>query len=319
MSIAGFIQVRADGARGFYPTPVAGSNLSEERQADLGAQVVAGRAISAAILQALSQARGAGLGGFRPGDAQALTLPDSVSTAERDQIFNEVIGHPWSGSELTLKVWAVAAERIDQWIGRSQSMLPPGAGGGVQNVRGQWYVNGEAFSIAELFTATRVNTYNALDELLNNSLNTIAANNRLVNRLTEVLQAGRAMAGGWARELIAANAYYESGHLWDDSRLRADAVSWTTVKTLADTILGPGSTLANSISQNWNAGGTLSGEAWKTAMDQLSTLIDSKTADNQVAQQRMESVMSLRTNLLDGLGSMLKGQQNMNSSVSRNF
>lgn len=315
----GSIQINVDGGRGFYATDLAGTQLSAAQQQALGADVQAAQAVAAAIAQALAQARAAGITAFAASDASAFTLPDGVSTAARDRIFNEIVGRPWAGGEMRLRDWAAAAQRIEQWAGKRLSSLPPDAGGGVQNVNGQWYVNGEAYSMAELFTANRVNTYHALDETLKQSLNTIAANNRLVNRLTEVLKAGREASSGWARELIATHGYYASGYLWDNNRLRSDAVSWDTVKSLADAVLGPGSVLANSISSNSSGTGTLRGDDWKTALDQLGTIIDAKTADNQVAQQRMESVMSLRGNVLDGLGSMLKGQQNMNASVSRNF
>lgn len=313
------IQINADGARGFYSKALAGTELSGAQQSVLGADIEAAKAVATAIREAMAQARNLGVATFQASDESVFALPEGVSSAERDKIFNELIGRAWTGSELKLRDWAIAAQRIDQWVARSMSKLPPEAGGGVQNMGGQWYVNGEAYSIAELFTANRVNTYNALDEMLNNSLNTIAANNRMVNRLNDVLKAGRALSSGWAQGLIGEKAYYESGYMWNADHVRADAVHWNAVKNLADAILGTGSELANSISRGWDAGGTISGDKWKTAMDQLSTIIDSKTADNQVAQQRMESVMSLRSNLLDGLGSMLKGQQNMNSSVSRNF
>ncbi len=313
------IQVNADGARGFYSSALTGTQLNGSQQSVLGADIEAAKAIATAIREALAQARALGVASFEATDDSVFALPEGVSAAERDKIFHEVIGRAWTGGELKLRDWAAAAQRIDQWVARSMSKLPPEAGGGVQNMGGQWYVNGEAYSMAELFTANRVNTYNALDEMLNNSLNTIAANNRLVNRLTEMLKAGREQTSGWVRELVATYGYYQADHVWDESHVRPDAVSGDALKSLADAFLGSGSVLANSISQDWNAGGTLSGDKWKKAMDQLSSIIDSKTADNQVAQQRMESVMSLRGNLLDGLGSMLKGQQNMNSSVSRNF
>ena len=67
------------------------------------------------------------------------------------------------------------------------------------------------------------------------------------------------------------------------------------------------------------ADSTLSGENWKQALEELSAVISSKTADNQIAQQRMESVMNVRTNLLDGLSNLLKGQQNMASGLNRNL
>jgi hypothetical protein len=320
MGMQGSMQVSVDGARGYYGSPVAGTNLTASQQSTLGSDIDAAKQVALAIRQALAQARSSGVRAFRAADDAAFILPAGVSPAERDMIFNQVVGRPWAGSEMSLSDWAAAAKRIDQWVGRSQSMLPPGAGGGVQNVGGQWYVNGEAYSMAELFTATRVNTYNALDEMLSTSLNTIAANNRLVNRLTEVLKVGRAQTSGYARDLIAINGFYQAGHVWDGNFVRPDAVGWDEVKALADAVLGPGSVLATSISRAWNeAGGSIGGDEWKTAMDQLATIIDSKSADNQVAQQRMESVMTLRSNVLEGRGSMLKGQQNMNSNLSRNL
>jgi len=315
MGIQTILRVNVDAGRGFASSPVAGTGLAADQQAVVRERADAAVAVAEALRAAISRARGQGVSAFSASDALAFQLPSGIEPALRDEIFNDIIGRPWAADQMTLAQWAQAAERLEESATRGRSSLPPDAGGGVQNFNGQWYVNGEAFSMAELFTANRVNTYNALDELLGNSLNTIAANNRLVNRLTDILKAGRAASGGHPYWLVAQYGYYQDGHTWNDAFPRPDAVHWDTIASLAEAIIGSGSKLAASIRSDQNLGA----DDWKTAMDELSTLIDSKTADNQVAQQRTESVMNLRGNLLDGLTNMLKGQQNMGSSVARNF
>ena len=309
------MRVNVDAGRGFQTTSITGTGLSAVQQADLAGRIDAGEEILQAIRDAISRARGAGNEEFRAADSAAFTLRSDFPADVRNSIFSDVVGRPWSGAAMSLAQWAAAAERLEHWAGRSRSSLPAGMGGGAHSVNGQWYVNGEAYSLADLFTATRVNTYNALDDTLQASLNTIAANNRLVHRLTDMLKYGRSVTTGSAFGLAAQKGFYQEGHTWDDAYPRPDAVHWSTLRALAEGIIGTGSKLASSIRNDTY----LNAEDWKTAMDELSTIIDSKTADNQVAQQRTESVINLRSNLLDGLTNLLKGQQNMNSNVSRNF
>lgn len=315
MATALTMRVAAETNRGFDLTPVAGTGLSPAQQAAVKTRVAAQDAIAQAILQAISRARSAGLNAFRPSDAQVFYPPAGVSDSLRDAAFAEVVGRAWSGSELSLAQWAEAANRLTQASARERSNLPPGQGGGVNSANGTWYVNGQAFSLGELFVATRVNTYGALDALLQGSMNTIAANNRLVNRLDATLAAGRALNSGNPRALVATYATYQSGRLWDGAFLLPDGVDWTVVRSLALAVVGPNSVLASAMA----ADSTLSGDNWKQAMEELSTVISAKTADNQIAQQRMESVMNVRSNLLDGLSNLLKGQQNMASGLNRNL
>lgn len=302
MATALTMRVAAETNRGFDLTPVAGTGLSPAQQTAVKTKVAAQDAIAQAILQAISRARSAGLNAFRPSDAQVFFPPAGVSDSVRDTAFAEVVGRAWSGSELSLAQWAEAANRLIQASARERSSLPPGQGGGVNSANGTWYVNGQAFSLGELFVATRVNTYGALDALLQGSMNTIAANNRLVNRLNATLEAGRALSSGNPRTLVA---NYATG----------DSIDWTVVRNLASAVVGANSVLASAMTAN----SSLSGDNWKQAMEELSTVISAKTADNQIAQQRMESVMNVRSNLLDGLSNLLKGQQNMASGLNRNL
>jgi hypothetical protein len=73
------------------------------------------------------------------------------------------------------------------------------------------------------------------------------------------------------------------------------------------------------VSLSDNVDGKFSKDEYTTLIERVQTYFDSKTADNQIAQLRMESVMNSRANLLDGMSSFMKGQQNAGSSVSRNI
>jgi len=298
----------------FYANPATGTDLPANQVVDVKAKVTAASNLAQALRNAMASAQSSHSTSFQPNSA-FLTLPVGLSSQTRDELFNDVLEHAYAGSALTLQRWSQAVDKLEAYAARQASSLPPGQGGGAKYYGGVWYLNGEPISFAMLFVASRVNTYDALDNLMSSSLNTISANNRLVHRLGEMLKAGRALAGDSVYNFAAREGYYQAGHTWDDAYPRPDALHWSGLQSLASSIIGPTSKLALGI-QN---GLSLFGEDWKTAMDELSTIMDSKTADNQIAQLRMESVMNSRANLLDGMSSFMKGQQNAGSSVSRNI
>ena len=300
----------------FYATPATGTDLPANQVVDVNAKVRAASNLAQAIRNAMASAQSSHSTSFQPNSA-FLTLPAGLSSQTRDELFNDVLEHAYAGSALTLQRWSLAVDKLEAYAARQASSLPPSQGGGAKYYGGVWYLNGEPISFAMLFVASRVNTYDALDNLMASSLNTISANNRLVHRLGEMLKAGRALSGDGMYTFAAREGYYQPGHVWDDAYPRQDALHWSVLQSLASSIIGPTSKIVLGLQGQFSFAYT--GEDWKTAMDELSTIMDSKTADNQIAQLRMESVMNSRANLLDGMSSFMKGQQNAGSSVSRNI
>lgn len=182
------LSVSANTATGFYPTPIAGTGRDAADVAATQTEVAQAQALAEAIAQALEQARALGITAFRPADASVLTLPAGLSATDRDALFLSAVGRSYAGSELTLAQWSDALRVLEHRAGAKASTLPPGAGGGILNVHGTWYVNGRAWSLAEVYTANRVNTYAELDTLLAASLNVIAANNEVTKALTALMK-----------------------------------------------------------------------------------------------------------------------------------
>lgn len=263
--------------------------------------------LAQAIYKAIDVARKNGISSFLPSDSDVLTPPDSSTHAEIESAFSEVVGRSWSGSELNLRQWAWAARQLENESGRILSSLPRAQGGGIQNVNGRWFVNGQAYSFVEICTANRVHTYFAIDDLLQFNLNTISANNSLTHKLNEIQNKVADSKSG--------NIYFLVEHLWDDKSDSNAKLSRSKLKELALGLVGTDSVLAVKI----DADSIVRGEDWDSVKEELSTMIAAKSADNQIAQQRSESIVNVRSNLLDGLSNLLKGQQNLNGSISRNF
>lgn len=185
------IQVRSVGTYGFDVTPLSGIGLSTGDASTTRTRADDAQALANAIRQAMTTARNAGKDAFKPTDAQ-LTLPSGltgVTNASRDQLFNTVIGRAYEGGPISLSDWSRAVDELEHWAGQQASMLPPAAGGGSRNVRGIWYVNGQSWSLSELFTVNRVNTLSEIDRMVGDSLNVIAANNQAAKSLTSLMKA----------------------------------------------------------------------------------------------------------------------------------
>ncbi|MEN9774245.1 MAG: hypothetical protein RL322_1315 [Pseudomonadota bacterium] len=182
------LQVRNIGSYGFDVTPLDGVGLSSAQASITRSQVADAQKLADAIRQALVQAREAGVLAFNPSDDSLLDLIGLSTTAIRDTLFHEVIGHAYGGGPLTVQDWSRAISKLEHWAGAQASMLPPDAGGGSRMVQGVYYVNGLPWSLSELFTVNRVNTLSEIDRLVADSLNVIAANNAAAKGLTSLMK-----------------------------------------------------------------------------------------------------------------------------------
>jgi hypothetical protein len=182
------IQVRNIGTYGFDVTALSGVNLSSAEADATRSRVNDALALADAIREAFARARSAGAASFEPSDGSLLVLPAGLSADSRDALFDDVIGHAFSGGPLDLPGWSQAVDALDRWAATQASMLPVEAGGGSRVIQGTWYVNGLPWSLSELFTVNRVNTLSEIDRLVADSLNVIAANNEAAKALTSLMK-----------------------------------------------------------------------------------------------------------------------------------
>lgn len=324
-------------ATGFYPTPIAGTGRDAADVAASQTKVAQTQALAVAIAQALERARALGMTAFRPADASVLTLPVELNNAaDRDALFLGAVGRSYAGSELTLVQWSDALRVLEHRAGATASTLPPGAGGGIRNVHGTWYVNGRAWSLAEVYTANRVNTYAELDTLLAASLNVIAANNEATKALTALMKnlfkkyqendwvAALKVNKDWLNkagtEAITNDAFWKQGNSGNSSAGTPleRPVAFNTLLDYANLYVGEKSLIKTMAAAGTGIGDGLNQADFRALIDEIETIIGGKSSDNQVAALRNEAISNSRTAILEGLGTFLKGQQTMGSTTARN-
>ncbi|WP_194944710.1 hypothetical protein [Limnohabitans sp. 2KL-3] len=337
--------VRISGASSLYTSELTGTNLGTTEADTLKEKTDQALALASSIRDAIAAARSSGDVAFRPSDA-LLTLPEGLTDTLRDELFAEQIGRNFGGGALSLQQWAEAANALEAWAGKARSTLPPALGGGIQFVNGLWYVNGNSLTLSEVYLANRVNIYAQMDNLLTQSLNSIAANNDLTHTLTVGLKNLSTKLSKWLSSLnedtvaaddtkgswylIGSDLYTQSSSP-DYVTSRADGtgtIPWGAewlkfVKWSKETNGDQGiASKFSSTSYDWAASFqnvNLNRVDALALRDELQSFVDSKSADNQVAQMRTESVFTQRANVLEGIGSFMKGQQSSASSAARNL
>jgi hypothetical protein len=336
------ITVRDQGNFGFDLSPVVGTSLSAAAVASLQDEIEQARELANVLREALVEVRQMGLAAFRPSDIDGPLLGFGLPVGlDLETFFTERLGQPYAGSALTLAQWAEALDRLERWTGAAASRLPPGQGGGSQYVNGTWYVNGDPFSLAELFTLNRVNTFAELDRMVAESLNIINAKNNIAKGLTGLMknlfdkyQNNTWVVGTdpgtpskvtltWVNNV---GQYDQTGASPDPFTTAAAVgvssgtkvpypVSFADLLAYADKYLGTSSQIRR---MNDNVSG-LAKEDFRALIDEVEALISTFAEDNQIAQTQNQAILGNRSNLLEGLSAFLKGQQTTRSSVARNL
>jgi hypothetical protein len=302
--------VSANASSAFYTNPATGTDLSAIQVTDVQAKVKGASDLAQAIRDALASAHRLSLKEFQPASS-LLILPADLTKSLRETLFNGVMESAYNSAPLSLQQWSQAVERLEAFAAQQGSSLPPGKGGGAKYYGGTWYLNGEPISFAMLFVASRVNAYDALDTLLAGSLNTIAANSNAIHVAPDLLKKMRAF--------LASNSWTGTDQYPGDTSLNTAWGEYGGLKLTGFAAWEKANYSNPQANIDDNVDGKFSKSQYSDLIDRVQTYFDSKTADNQIAQLRMESVMNSRANLLDGMSSFMKGQQNSGSSVSRNI
>jgi hypothetical protein len=327
--------VRSAGASALYTESVSGVGLSNGDAQNLKNSLDQAKALVDAMKAAVAAARETGQEGFAP-QGGVLTLPVGMSAAQAEALFTQRLDRSFNGSSMGLVAWSNAIAQLESYVGKAQSMLPPALGGGIVNLNGIWYVNGQSFTLSELFLANRVNTYAEMDSLLTQSLNSIAANNEVVHAMTGGLKYFSSQLQTWvgtANDNTASSDDKKSA--WDllsvglytptESYNGTAPASWTNVFSrfiawAADTYGtdAQAKRLDGHLDYNAMINIQFSRVDALKLRDEMQAYLDSKTSDNQVAQMRTESIFTARANLLEGMSAFMKGQQNTASTTARN-
>jgi len=315
---------------GLYAETLAGLPRSGAELGTLLDERSLADSLGSAILGAIAQARASGLDAFTPDDA-LLSLPSSVPEAAVRNLFASVLGWPFNQSDellnpelpaygaRTLAQWSGAADALAEHSARLGSMLAPGEGGGAHHARGQWFVNGQAYTLAELVMTIRMGNLNGLDKVLEADLNTMLANTTLARQLMSI-QGEMKWRRGQAELEAAPSTLLPDLDAAADYQVYVEAAGLNTreLGELGTRFRGADSYLARS-SNAALAGLGISGADYDDTINELQSLFDSINTENDVKRLQIQNRQNERTNMLEGMSTYYSGVSAVNQLLGQNI
>jgi len=181
-------------------TEMTGLGLTAETQTQVKQEATVSDAISAEILKALGEFRADGV--FNPTTAQMEAKLSAANTGGLN-------AHQWLTKELgnslrdtySLGQWGEMAQKLAVNAAKKRSELSIGNGGGIQQVNGQYFVNGQEMSLSQVNFCVRANQYQLIDQQIADQMDAIQRNNAKAKQTQAVLAAFKA----WDGENIGVN------------------------------------------------------------------------------------------------------------------
>lgn len=196
----------------------------------------------------------------------------------------------------SLNQWRRVAADLQDYAAQEASKRSSANGGGVKNVNGHWFVNGQQLSLLDVYMAVRVNQVSNFDESLQIYIQELNNNNRLVRAANEWLNALR---GSKPTDTVAASPLPSTA---------AFVAKWG---------FNPVTTFMPNT--NPGAGATSKNLKYEQFLDETKSYVDSRDTENQTVQQKLEQMTNRRSEVLEGLTSFAKAQSQTGSSFARNL
>jgi hypothetical protein len=214
-----------------------------------------------------------------------------------------------------LEFWSQASEALSEYAAKKASTLPPSEGGGPQYANGHWYVNGEPYTLAELFLAVRMGSFQQMDNYASQEVGTQSANAALARKILSLLGAMKSAfsLGNTTNGTYNLETQYKS--LLDQAGLTLDEMSLLGQKTTLST----SQCASAAASYTANPDATMTGTDYGALVDEVRAVFDASNSGSQVQQLRVESAMNARTNILEGMTAFLRGQVSESKALARNL
>jgi hypothetical protein len=359
-------------------TPLDGAGLSAAQTTSVTSDVEAALAMAKAFLEAANSAFNVDWVRFSLNDLAApnglaggtyltrTNLRVSTATTTTDDtpadwaaFIGRALGSASAADQArSLGEWRRLAADLQQYAALQASRRDAtwGVAGGVTHANGQWYANGQALSLLDLFTAVRVNQVANHDDALDGFMSDLEANNR---RLTAARAWMALLANNDSYSTYDPNARYYKNEttvyngsvyqanpfedVWDNHAvIKYDwgRVKWylqgavptdTRYWSYANKFQISSSTRTNFMAE-W--GFDPIPEFHKTAvvfdtainaqnrdlyLNDIKTYIDIKNTDNQMLQQRVQQKENRRSEVLEALTSFAGNQSKTGAIMAGNL
>jgi hypothetical protein len=173
--------------------------------------------------------------------------------------------------------------------------------GGVSHANGQWYANGQALSLLDLFTALRVNQLVNYDDSIEGNVNLMTQNQTLLNA-----------ARAWGSFLRAK----KPSNIQQDGKSPTAALTWDDVITfkLEYPSIDPIGTFTPKAKDN--LGTSEPSTVWDTWLTQLKSYIDLKDTDNQTLKGQIDQKYNRRSEVIDAMVSFARKESKTGSNMA---
>jgi hypothetical protein len=304
-------------------TPLDGTGLSTAQRTSVDNDVKAASAMATALLEATKSAfnrdwarfslndlaDAAGLGAFAylsRTDLRVSTLAATDDTAADWAAFiGRALGSaPATSQARSLGEWRRLAADLQQYAALQASKFDAGRdpslgiAGGVTHAHGQWYANGQALSLLDLFTAARVNQVANHEDALDDYMIQIQANGRR-------LAAAREWAAAIRKHMPATDA--GNGTLPELEKTNFVAKwGFNPVTEFHKPATAP--SFGSVVYQNFNL--------W---LNDIKAYVDDKDQDNQALQQKLQQKSNRRDEVLEAMVTFASKQSKTGANMAGNL
>jgi hypothetical protein len=291
------------------------------------------------------------------------TLQSGGGTVSADA--NALTAGQWLAKELgvtnphdsySLQQWGDIAQKLQVNAAKKLSELSIGSGGGIQQVNGQYFVNGQEMSLSQVNFCVRANQYQLIDQQIADQMDAIQRNNAKAkeaqNLLSAIKKAFEAKDLGQVQtSSVTAGTFFDA--------TQSDGIIQTFMKAQFGDVAVTDASYENYyyVINNWNANptlksnlkdffdliktasptfykshvtdtngaapytftGTVTNSDYSDLKTAISSYLSSNSTDNQVAQQRLEALNNTRQAVLSGMGAFTQGQSQMTDRIGGNL
>jgi hypothetical protein len=196
--------------------------------------------------------------------------------------------------------WRQVAAQLQDYAAKEASKRAPSDGGGIKNINGHWYINGQQVALLDVYMAVRVNQVANFDDSLNIYIEELNSNNTLVKQANDWLAKLRSLKPADTTTQVTWSQVTTKGLEWRSTFNQANYTPQSVFMPNANTTTG-----------NY--------QRVDTWIEEVKAYVDAKDSDNQTVQQKLEQMTNRRSEVLEGLTSFVKSQSQTGQSFARNL
>ena len=315
-------------------------------------------ALSPTAMQTMITALQTKIASMQSAEPSSFTDTTGATALTAHQWLTKELGVDSPHDSYSLAQWGEIAQKLQINAAKKSSQLSLGQGGGIQQVNGQYFVNGEEMSLSQINFCVRTNQYQLIDQQIADQMDAIQRNNDRAREGQKLLAAFKKYddkdlglnqsasinvgtffdplnTDGPLRSFMEAqfgtqtfssptyeNYYYVVNGWNANATIRSNLNEFfSMIKDVAPDFYSAHITKGDGTAASalYSFRGTMTNADYLDLKTAVSTWLQSNSTDNQVAQQRLESLNNTRQAVLDGMSSFTQGQSQVTDRIGGNL